>query len=139
MSERGSTGRVHGGQSGAGMILVQHSLFLQNFAVQASIGVHGHERAAPQRLLISVRLKLDQALSPHEDDLSEVVDYDFLRDGIQRIIADRHYDLQETLVNEILQMCAGRPKIIGAVVSTRKPDVYPDCDSVGYEAEVTFR
>jgi dihydroneopterin aldolase len=68
-----------------------------------------------------------------DDDIGQVLDYDFLRSGIARLVAARHYNLQETLCQEILQMCLANPQVTAARVSTEKPDVYPDCEGVGYE------
>jgi dihydroneopterin aldolase len=55
--------------------------------------------------------------------------------GIQALVASRHYNLQETLIDEILALCLSFPQVSGARVSTQKPDVYPDCKTVGIETE----
>ncbi len=120
------------------MTVTRHSLSLTDFAVEASIGIHDFEKAARQRLLICVRLRLDPAIRARHDDIATAVDYDFLRAGIAALVAGRHYNLQETLVEDILALCAGRPGVIGAWAASRKPDVYPDCAGVGYEAEADF-
>ncbi|MBF5094175.1 dihydroneopterin aldolase [Azospirillum oryzae] len=117
----------------------RHTLSLVDFELLASIGVHPFEKRNPQRLLISVSLTLDPAHQVRNDDIVTAVDYDFLRTGIRALIESRHYHLQETLVHDILVLCSGRPEITGAVVSSRKPDVYPDCASVGYEAAAEYR
>ncbi len=123
---------------GAAMRLVRHALLLDDFEVSASIGIHDFEKAGPQRLFVSVRLMLDPAMVARDDDIATVVDYDFLREGVRTLVAQRHYHLQETLVADILALCGSRPGVIGARVSSRKPDVYPDCAGVGYEAEAEF-
>jgi len=106
-------------------------IFLRDFAVEARIGIHAFEREKPQRLLINVELALDGP-PPARDTLAEVLDYDFLRTGIARLVAERHYDLQETLVHEIVELCLAKPQVQGVAVSTEKPDVYPDCAGIGY-------
>jgi dihydroneopterin aldolase len=53
-------------------------------------------------------------------------------EGIIAIAASRHFELQETLVQEIMALCLGVPGAIAARVSSEKPDVYPDCRGVGY-------
>ena len=45
----------------------------------------------------------------------------------------RRVNLQETLVREIYELIAARAGVTGLRVSTRKPDVYPDCAGVGVE------
>lgn len=117
----------------------RHALSLVDFELLASIGVHPFEKRSRQKLLISVSLTLDPAHRVRDDDIVTAVDYDFLRTGIRALVESRHYQLQETLVHDILALCSGRPDITGAVVACRKPDVYPDCASVGYEAAAEYR
>ncbi len=55
-------------------------LFLRDYEVWINIGVHDFEKRGEQRVLINVDLYVPLALStPKEDDLDEVVDYDFIR------------------------------------------------------------
>ena len=109
-------------------------LSLRRHELRVRIGVHDFERAAPQRMWFDVDLcvKLDAAPA-HHDDISQTVDYDFIRDTIAHAIGTRHHDLQETLCDAILQALLARADVQAARVATRKPDVYPDCDSVGVE------
>ena len=65
--------------------------------------------------------------------IANVLNYDIVHDGIVRLASGRHFNLQETLVEAILDLCLAQPGVIEARVSTEKPDVYQDC-RVGYEA-----
>jgi len=109
-------------------------LFLRNYEVWINIGVHDFEKRGEQRVLINVELYVPLARStPLHDHLDEVVDYDFIRRSIAHRVAQGHIHLQETLVDEVLQLMLAHPKVRAARVSTEKPDVYPDCDAVGVE------
>ena len=59
------------------------------------------------------------------DDIGAVVDYDFVREGVLGLVAARHFNLQEALCGEILDLCLRQTGVLGAVVQTNKPDVYP--------------
>ena len=89
----------------------------------ASIGIHGFEQAARQRLMVSAALLLDPPRPG--DEIAEVEDYDFLREGVLALVAERHFNLQETLCGAVLDLCLTRASMLGAVVQTDKPDVYP--------------
>jgi len=109
-------------------------LFLRNYEVWINIGVHEFEKTGEQRVLINVDLYIPLALStPVADTLDEVVDYDFIRRTIAERVARGHIHLQETLCDDVLKLMLGHPRVRAALVSTEKPDVYPDCDSVGCE------
>jgi dihydroneopterin aldolase len=108
-------------------------IFLRDLRLQVSIGIHDFERKARQVVAINVDLWLAPPARAVGDDIANVIDYDFLHQGIATLAASRHFNLQETLCEAILDLCLSRSEVIEARVSTEKPDVYPDC-RVGYEA-----
>lgn len=109
-------------------------LFLRNYEVLINIGVHEFEKKGEQRILINVDLFIPLAMStPENDQLHEVVDYDFIRSTIAKRMAQGHIHLQETLCDDVIKAMLAHPKVRAVRVSTEKPDVYPDCDSVGVE------
>ena len=109
-------------------------LFLTGMEVHAQIGIHDFEKTAPQRVLIDVDLYVSlQGSTPKDDRIDEVVDYDFIRAVIHERVARGHIGLQETLCDDILTRLLQHTGVLAARVSTRKPDVYPDCEAVGVE------
>jgi dihydroneopterin aldolase len=109
-------------------------LFLRNYEVNINIGVHDFEKKGEQRVLINVDLYIPLAMStPKDDQLHEVVDYDFMRETIARRVAEGHIHLQETLCDDVVRRMLEHPRVRAARVSTMKPDVYPDCEGVGVE------
>src|SRR4051794_23499975 len=109
-------------------------LFLRDYEVRINIGVHDFEKRAEQRVVINVDLYIPLALStPKDDALEEVVDYDFIRSSIVKRVSRGHIHLQETLCDDVLALMLAHPRVRAAQVSTEKPDVYPDCTSVGCE------
>ena len=109
-------------------------MFLKNYEISMNIGVHDFEKKGEQRVIVNidVYVKLGDC-TPTHDQLSEVVDYDFMRDTIARIIARGHIQLQETLCDEIARAMLEHPLVLATRVATEKPNVYPDCDGVGVE------
>ena len=67
------------------------------------------------------------------DEAGRAWDYDFLRTEIGALVADRRFNLQETVVREIYDLVAARRGVTALRVSSRKPDIYPDCAGVGVE------
>ena len=109
-------------------------LFLKNYEVLINIGVHEFEKKGEQRILINVDLFIPLSVStPRDDQLDEVVDYDFIRTTIANRMAKGHIHLQETLCDDVVAAMLLHPKVRAARVSTAKPDVYPDCEAVGVE------
>ena len=108
-------------------------IFLRDFRLQVSIGIHDFEKEGPQTVVVNVDLELAPAERAHNDRIGNVLNYDVVHDGIATLARSRHFNLQETLVDAILDLCLAQPGVIEARVSTEKPDVYKDC-RVGYEA-----
>ena len=109
-------------------------VFLRNYEVWINIGVHAFEKKGEQRVLMNVDLYVPLAVStPVDDELHEVLDYDFIRRSIAERVARGHVHLQETLCDDVLSLMLSHPDVRAARVSTEKPDVYPDCDAVGVE------
>lgn len=110
-----------------------HRIFFDNLEVIANIGFHDFEIGVGQRLMISIDIWLDEAYFASDDEVRSAWNYDNVRSDAVRIVQAKHYNLQETLVREIYRAIAARAGVKALKVSTRKPDIYPDCKGVGVE------
>ena len=108
-------------------------IFLEDFDLPVDIGFHEFEVGNPQRLYVTVEVWVDEASFASEDTAAAAWNYDFLRTEIKRMTEGRRFNLQETLAREIYALIAARHGVTGLRVSTRKPDIYPDCGGVGVE------
>jgi dihydroneopterin aldolase len=108
-----------------------HRILLEDLAVDADIGFHDFEVGTPQRLLVTVEVGLDLAHWPEADTREASWNYDFIRTGIQALVRERRFNLQETLAGQIFDMIADKPGVLSLTVRLRKPDVYPDAAAVG--------
>jgi dihydroneopterin aldolase len=116
------------------LALTCRRLFLRNHTVDVRIGAHDFEKHGTQRIIFNVELFVPYSAStPQQDDLSEVVDYDFVREVIARRVAQGHIVLQETLCDDLMRELLAHPQVQAVRLSTCKPDVYPDCEAVGVE------
>lgn len=111
---------------------VRFSTILEGLEVVMGLGIHPEELAAPQRVIITVRMDVVYPDAPAEDRIDAVLDYDFVRSGIQSMIADQHFHLQETLCEAIAALCLSDARVEQVMVRTSKPDIYPDA-AVGCE------
>jgi len=108
-------------------------IVLEDFDFPCDIGFHDFEIGTPQRLRVNVEVWLDAAHFPTCDQPEEAWDYDRLRTAILALVAGRRFNLQETVAHAIYDLIAARRGVTGLRVSTRKPDIYPDCAAVGVE------
>lgn len=108
-------------------------IFFRNLLVDVQMGVHDHEKDRTQPISINIVLYLRTENGPEADSLSEVFDYDQIREGVLELARSRHINLQETLVEEIADFALAFDDVLAIRASTEKTDVYPDCQGVGFE------
>ncbi|MCW3835487.1 dihydroneopterin aldolase [Sphingomonas canadensis] len=105
--------------------MAEYLIRLEALELVMGLGIHPEERAAPQRVLVTVEMRCAYP-APVEDRIDAVVDYDFLRESIRKLVAERHFDLQEALCDEIAALALRDPRVTEARVRSLKPDFYPD-------------
>ena len=115
------------------MVTSERRIFIRDMRLLVSIGIYDFELAKPQAVVINVELLLADSDRAHGDSIANVLNYDIIHDGIVDLAGSKHFNLQETLVEAILDLCLAQPQVVEARVSTEKPDVYKDC-RVGYQA-----
>ncbi len=108
-------------------------IMLEDFDVPVDIGFHDFEIGTPQRLRVNIEVWLTEAVFPRCDTVAKAWDYDVLRTAALALVSGRRFNLQETVAHAIYDMVAARHGVAGVRVSTRKPDIYPDCGAVGVE------
>lgn len=104
--------------------MADYTILLDDLDVAMRLGIHPHE-AAPQRVRVSVALTVDYAHPPAADRIDEVLDYDFVREGILALAA-AGFALQETLVDAVAALCLRDDRVREVRVRSIKLDVYPD-------------
>jgi dihydroneopterin aldolase len=112
---------------------ITRSIRLRNIALPVSIGIHDFEKTAPQRVIFNITLELSDSPGEESDDIADALDYDQVRETVLRVARARHYNLQENLCREIVEALKGSAGLARLTVASEKPDVYPDCDGVGYQ------
>ncbi len=113
---------------------VRH-VFIRDLVLECSIGVHGHERGARQRVRINLDLAVGEGERPLDDDIRNVVCYEAITNGVRAIAARGHVNLVETFAEDIAAMCLSDYRVRSARVRVEKLDVFADAASVGVEIE----
>tara|TARA_B100000427_G_scaffold206102_1_gene171578 strand:- start:426 stop:845 length:420 start_codon:yes stop_codon:yes gene_type:complete len=114
--------------------LIRH-VFVRNLVLMASIGIYAFEKKDAQRVRINVDLAVREADHPPTDEISQVVCYEEITDGIKGIVGRGHVNLVETLAEDIAGMCLEDPRVRSARVRVEKLDIFENAESVGVEIE----
>lgn len=108
-------------------------ILIRNLMLKAMIGIHAHEKLAPQRVLVNVDLRVHMQSGPIGDDIENVISYEHLVNGIKDIVAKGHINLVESLAESVGDLCLRDARAVEVTVRVEKPDIEPDAEAVGVE------
>lgn len=106
------------------------SLFIRSLPVHCIIGVHPHERASRQRLLISLTLETDFSAAAAGDDIDQAVDYSALAADIEAFAREGQFQLIETLAERLADRLF-QPPITELRIEVLKPAALEQTREVG--------
>ena len=110
-------------------------IFLNDFLVQANIGVYKYEKNITQPLRINIVAKVRNPKKINDDNLQSVVCYNQISRKIKKIIKSGHTVLLEKLAEKIFEECFKNKRIETMKIRLEKLDAIQDAKSAGIEIE----
>ena len=110
-------------------------IFLNDFMIDANIGVYKHEKIKSQPLLINIISKVKNPKKINDDKLYSVVCYNQISKKIKKIIKSGHTILLEKLAEKIFQECFKNKRIQTMKIRLEKLDAIQEAESAGIEVE----
>ena len=105
---------------------------LEDYRVQADIGVLPKEKGHPQEFLITLDVWVKDN-HPTVDSIDSVYDYRALPKAIEEVLATGHIDLQETVAERIAEKLLEGGSVYALRVATRKTEAIAKAKSIGIE------
>ena len=110
-------------------------IFLNDFMIDANIGVYKHEKIKSQPLRINIIAKVKNPKKINDDKLHIVVCYNQISKKIKKIIKSGHTILLEKLAEKIFQECFKNKRIQTMKIRLEKLDAIQEAESAGIEVE----
>ena len=110
-------------------------IFLNDFMIDANIGVYQHEKIKSQPLRINIIAKVKNPKKINDDKLYSVVCYNQISKKIKKIIKSGHTILLEKLAEKIFQECFKNKRIQTMKIRLEKLDAIQEAESAGIEVE----
>ena len=110
-------------------------IFLNDFLIQANIGVYEHEKEITQPLRINIIAKVKNPRKINDNNLNSVVCYNQISKKIKKIIKSGHTILLEKLAEKIFEECFKNKRIETMKIRLEKLDAIQDAESAGIEVE----
>jgi len=99
------------------------TLFLEDVVRDVDIGVHDFEIGNPQKVRFDIYVMLSDILNPNNDDLNEVLNYEYLIDSLDDVLSIGRFSLLETLANRLLEEISAPTSVKAASVVITKLDI----------------
>jgi len=99
------------------------TLFLEDVVRDVDIGVHDFEIGNPQKVRFDIYVMLSDILNPNNDDLNEVLNYEYLIDSLDDVLSIGRFSLLETLANRLLEEISAPTIVKAASVVITKLDI----------------
>ena len=114
-------------------------VFIRDLVLPARIGIHDHERAQAQPVIINVDASVEEAVEGADTTttgtIADVVCYETLTRQIKEVLAGGHTDLVEALAEEIADRLLADARIIRLRIRLEKPEAIAEAVGVGVEIE----
>ena len=112
-------------------------VFVRDLVLSASIGIHDHEKTAPQRVCINVDMAVwEGPVEDLGDDIAKVVCYESVINRIRTLFeTEGHINLVETLAEKIAAEVLSSDAVRSVRVRVEKLEAIADAASVGVEIE----
>lgn len=105
-------------------------VFVNRLAVEASIGIHPHERENKQTIWLTIDAGvLEDSATPEA--IGDVVCYEDMCKIATALASDGHIDLVETLAERIADRLMEDPRLVQIRVQIEKPQAIDQAASVG--------
>jgi dihydroneopterin aldolase len=110
-------------------------IFLNDFTLQANVGVYKHEKEKTQPIKINVVAKVRNPKRINDNNLQSVVCYNQISKKIKKIIKSGHTILLEKLAEKIFQECFKNKRIETMKIRLEKPEAIEGATGAGIEVE----
>jgi len=113
----------------------KRKVFVKDLVLKMSVGIHSFEKKKKQRVRFNVDIALNTNVFPDNKDLDSIVNYELVIKNINNIAKKKHYQLLETLAEEIFLKLFREKKIKKIKLRIEKLDIIKNTSSVGIEVE----
>jgi dihydroneopterin aldolase len=115
------------------MYSYKRRVIITDLVFNTSIGIHSFERERKQQIKFNIEIDLNPSLKPDENDLNSIVNYESIINKIQSITQKKHYNLLETLAEDIFSNLFINQNIKKIKLRIEKPEIIKNTSSVGVE------
>jgi len=111
----------------------KRKVIITDLVFDTSIGIHDFEKEKEQEIKFNVKIDINPLLKAAENDLNTIVNYESIVNEIKSVTRKKHYNLLETLAEDIFFSLFLNKNIIKIKLRIEKPKIIKNTSSVGIE------
>ena len=111
----------------------KRKVIITDLVFDTSIGIYDFEKEKEQEIKFNVKIDINPLLKAAENDLNSIVNYESVISKIKLITKKKHYNLLETLAEDIFFDLFLSKNIIKIKLRIEKPEIIKNTSSVGIE------
>ena len=111
----------------------KRKVIITDLIFNTSIGIHDFEKEKKQQIKFNIEIDIDPMLKAAENDLESIINYEDVINQIKSITQKKHYNLLETLAEDIFSNLFVNQNITKIKLKIEKPEIIKNTSSVGIE------
>ena len=111
----------------------KRKIIITDLVFNTSIGIHDFEKKKEQQIKFNIKIDINPLLKSTENDLKRIVNYENVISKIKSISKKKHYNLLETLAEDIFTDLFLNKNIVKIKLRIEKPEIIKNASSVGIE------
>ena len=111
----------------------KRKVIITDLVFNTSIGIHNFEKEKEQKIKFNIEIDINPLLKASENDLKSIVNYENVISKVKSITHKKHYNLLETLAEDIFTNLFLSKNIIKIKLRIEKPEIIKNTSSVGIE------
>ena len=111
----------------------KRKVLISDLTLLMSIGIHDFEKIKKQEVKFNINIDINPLLAPIENELNSIVNYETVVKDVTRLTKNKHYELLETLAEDIFFILFKNTNIKKIKLKIEKTQIIKNTSSVGIE------
>ena len=111
----------------------KRKVLITDLTLLMSIGIHDFEKIKKQEVKFNINIDINPSLAPVENKINSIVNYETVIKNITKLTKNKHYELLETLAEDIFFELFKNINIQKIKLKIEKTQIIKNTSSVGIE------
>ena len=111
----------------------RRKILISDLTLLMLIGIHDFEKIKKQEVKFNISIDVSPSLFPIKDNLNSIVNYETVIKTITKLTKNKHYDLLETLAEDVFHELFKNINIQKIKIKIEKTQIIKNTSSVGIE------